>query len=87
MIDKVAQAFVALRPSLTDLVLALKKCNAPTIGVQVGVAAALRKAGEAEGHIGRGIAVHAKQLTHVAASRLSCGALTTGDRPSTSSHA
>ena len=42
----------------------LKKGNAPAIGMMVGAPAALRKAGEAEGDIGRGIAIHAEQLAH-----------------------
>ena len=81
VVNEMAQAFVTCRPGLAHFVLAFEKGNAPAIGVQVGVSAALRKSGEAESHIGRGVAVHAKQLAHVATSRLSCEALTTGARP------
>ena len=54
-----AQAFVVYTCGV-----ALKKSNALAIGVVVGLPAALGKAAKAEGHIGRGIAVHAQQLAH-----------------------
>ena len=87
MIDKMTQTFVALRSGLTDLFLTFEKCNAPAIGVQVSAAATLREPGEAEGHIGWGVAIHSKQLAHMAVNGISCAVLTTDVRPSTSSRA
>ena len=59
MVYKMTQAFVtAALPSYAFL--PFKKCNAPTVGMVVGVAAALRKAPEAERDVGRGVAVHAQ---------------------------
>jgi hypothetical protein len=45
--------------------LALKKRHAPTIRMLVGAAAALREAAEAEGDVGRRVAVHSEELAHV----------------------
>jgi len=59
VVYKMAQTFVVYTPGV-----ALKKGNTPAIGVVVGLPAALGKAAKAEGHIGRGIAVHAQQLAH-----------------------
>ena len=58
MVDKMAQAFV-------PIFFTFKKRNAPTIRVVVGVAATLGETAKTEGHIGRGVAVHAQQLAHV----------------------
>jgi hypothetical protein len=44
--------------------LALKKRDAPAIGVVVGLAAALAEAGEAEGRVGRRGAIESEQLAH-----------------------
>ena len=44
--------------------LPFKKGNAPAVPVMIGVAAALGKAAEAEGHIGGGVGVHTEQLAH-----------------------
>ena len=44
--------------------LVLKKRDAPAVGMVVGLATALRKTREAEGHIRGHIAVHAEQLAH-----------------------
>ena len=63
VIDKMPQSFVAT-------LLTFKKGNAPAVGVMVSVATALGKAPEAEGHVGRGVAVHAQQLAHGSGSRL-----------------
>jgi len=36
----------------------LEECDAPAVGMVVGAAAALREPREAEGHVGRRVAVH-----------------------------
>jgi len=43
----------------------LEEGDAPAVGVVVGAPAALREAREAEGHVGRRVAVHPEQLAHV----------------------
>jgi hypothetical protein len=42
----------------------LEEGDAPAVAVVVGAPAALGKAGEAEGHVGGRVAVHAEQLAH-----------------------
>ena len=51
-IDKLAQPF------------ALKKGDAPAIGVVAGVARALAEARKTKAHIGGRVAIHSKQLAH-----------------------
>src|SRR6187402_2682229 len=43
---------------------AFEKRDAPAVGMVVGPPTPLREAGEAEGHVGRRVAVHAEALAH-----------------------
>ena len=62
MVNEMAQAFVIIRLACARL--AFKKSNAPAVGMMVGVAAALREAAKAEGHVSGRVAVHAEELAH-----------------------
>jgi hypothetical protein len=54
LIDKMAQAFAG------SGIVTFKKSNTPAIGMVVGAAAALGKAGQAESQAGWQVAVHSK---------------------------
>ena len=51
-------------PAPGIIAIALEERDAPTVGVVVSAAAALRKAGEAQRQAGRQVAVHPQQLAH-----------------------